>query len=78
MTTIIEDDDHNGFYSVYANTTVSTENIDEAEVRCEIFYSDHNIVHPPYVDVTTFIPTGIQFLFVKSKGTNKMWQVNRF
>ncbi|CAB3223579.1 unnamed protein product [Arctia plantaginis] len=58
MTTIIEDDDHNGFYSVYANTTISNEDIDEAEVRCEIFYSDPNIVHPAYVDVTTFVPTG--------------------
>ncbi|XP_075974770.1 uncharacterized protein LOC142975666 isoform X2 [Anticarsia gemmatalis] len=58
MTTIIEDVDSNGLYSVYANTTLSTDDMEESEVRCEIFYSDTNIAHPPYVDVKTFVPAG--------------------
>lgn len=62
MTTVVEDDDHNGLYSIYANTSLSADEMGGSEVRCEIFFTDDNISHPPYVDVKTFVPAGYDSL----------------
>ncbi|XP_028156014.1 V-set and immunoglobulin domain-containing protein 1-like isoform X2 [Ostrinia furnacalis] len=38
-----------GFYSVYANATVSKEELEDSEIHCELFFENRNITHPPYV-----------------------------
>ncbi|XP_047019201.1 V-set and immunoglobulin domain-containing protein 1-like isoform X1 [Helicoverpa zea] len=52
----VEDVNQDGLYDISGNATVSAKDIDEGEIRCELFYT--TLDHPPYVDVETYIRPG--------------------
>lgn len=37
-----------GLYDVYVNATLSDDDAEDAEIRCELFFENRNISHPPY------------------------------
>ncbi|KAM3964273.1 uncharacterized protein ACR2FA_001763 [Aphomia sociella] len=47
-----------GLYNISAEVTLSKEEVDGAEIRCELFYKNQNVSHPPYVDAELYDPTG--------------------
>ncbi|XP_013185311.1 butyrophilin subfamily 1 member A1 isoform X2 [Amyelois transitella] len=47
-----------GLYNVIANVTVTKSDLLDVEVRCELFFVNHNITHLPFVDIETYGPTG--------------------
>ena len=54
--TVVEEND-DGLFKINVNSTVSAVDVEEGEIRCELIYS--SLENPPYVDVKTFIPTGM-------------------
>ncbi|XP_026752097.2 uncharacterized protein LOC113512413 isoform X2 [Galleria mellonella] len=60
----------NGLYNISANVTISKEEVDGAEVRCELFYENPDVTHPPYVDIELYDPSGSD-----SNGLRTSWMV---
>ncbi|KAJ8730819.1 hypothetical protein PYW08_002232 [Mythimna loreyi] len=56
ITKSIEDKNEKGFYKIYVNASVSTADVDEGEIRCELTYT--TLEHEPYVDVEKYVPAG--------------------
>lgn len=50
--------DMEGMYNVTVNATISSEVAADSEIRCELFYQNKNISHPPYVE-TIYYSTGM-------------------
>ncbi|XP_059046450.1 uncharacterized protein LOC131842034, partial [Achroia grisella] len=47
-----------GSYTIVTNVTVSKDEVDGTEVRCELFYTNQDISHPPYIDAELYDPSG--------------------
>ncbi|KAL4715528.1 hypothetical protein ACJJTC_009154 [Scirpophaga incertulas] len=47
-----------GLFDIFANVTVSAEDVEDAEIRCELFYEDKDFSHPPYIK-TLLYSTGV-------------------
>ncbi|KAJ8721528.1 hypothetical protein PYW07_002303 [Mythimna separata] len=56
ITKSVEGANEKGFYKIYVNASVSTADVDEGEIRCELTYT--TLEHDPYVDVETYVPAG--------------------
>ncbi|KAL0831240.1 hypothetical protein ABMA28_002091 [Loxostege sticticalis] len=51
-----------GLYDVYVNATLSDDDAEDAEIRCELFFENRNISHPPYEEKIIYTTDGVDGL----------------